>query len=112
MVLRNPPCHGDGGNVAIIRPRGVCPGVGLACDCADCEVLTASCGSNIGPGDILYVFDFHRCYFNLPPEILLQSHFFATRFKNFGSPLFPSVPEGDDPPGCIWIVSGTCCVEG
>lgn len=102
----------DGGSVggfALVNPTGeVCDGIGFACDCAIADVVTASCGSGVSPGDQINVWDLCRLWLNMPNELLTTSSFYCQYVK---------VHEDDynRPPGltgeCRWIVVGMCCRE-
>ena len=98
-----------GGGFAIVKPTGEpVPGIGALCDAAEAVVITASCGSGVNPGDVIYIWDLCRNWLNMPPELLVQTTFNVQNVKVHED-------EGNRPPSlvgnCRWAVTGMCCVE-
>lgn len=100
---------GGGGGFAVVKPTGEpVPGIGFTCDAVVATVITASCGSSVKPGDIIYIWDLCRNWLNMPPELLIETIFNVQYVK-------VHEPEHDRPQSlegnCRWVVTGMCCVE-
>ena len=104
------PRGGKGGGADIIqfRPVDVCEGVGFVCDCVTAEVVTASCGSSLQPGDTLQVWDQSRGWFQMDPVLLFNSVGWAHRVKTTEEDPY-SLPFDIGP--CRWVVFSMDCVE-
>lgn len=72
------------------------------------EVVTASCGSGLQPGDILQVWDQSRGWFQMDPELLFNSVGWAHKVKTTETDPY-SLPFDIGP--CRWVVFSMDCVE-
>ncbi len=98
----------SGGDIIQFRPVDVCEGVGFVCDCVTAEVVTASCGSSLQPGDTLQVWDQSRGWFQMDPVLLFNSVGWAHRVKTTEEDPY-SLPFDIGP--CRWVVFSMDCVE-
>ena len=102
------PTGGSGADIIQFRPVDVCEGVGFVCDCVTAEVVTASCGSSLQPGDTLQVWDQSRGWFQMDPVLLFNSVGWAHRVKTTEEDPY-SLPFDIGP--CRWVVFSMDCVE-
>ena len=100
---------GSGGaDIIQFRPVDVCEGVGFVCDCVTAEVVTASCGSSLQPGDTLQVWDQSRGWFQMDPVLLFNSVGWAHKVKTTEEDPY-SLPFDIGP--CRWVVISMDPVE-
>lgn len=95
----------EGGFITFV-PIEVCDGIGFMCDCVNARVISTSCNSIYGSGDIVRVWDPNNCFFNMPEALLIRTVFFGHHMEYNPTPEFN---EGNA--DCSFIVTGLCCAE-
>lgn len=107
--------HGGGG-AGVIRFEVVSAGPYLGdvtpeCDYVRAEVLSVSCkGAGVSVGDEVNVWDLSRCKFNLPSEVLIGTHGWATKMVN-QSTIYECSDDQAAEGNCRWEVTSLCCAE-
>lgn len=110
--------HGKGGGGApIIRFEVLAAGpflgdTVLECDYVTAEVLGISCkGAGVSVGDEIIVWDPGRCQFNIPLEVLIGTHGWATKMVNDTEGADDCLDERVAEGACRWVVQALCCAE-
>lgn len=108
--------HGKGGGTGVIRFEVTAAGPYLGdvtpeCDYVVAEVLSVSCkGAGVAVGDSVNVWDLSRCKFNLPTEVLIGTHGWATKMVN-QSTIYECSDEQAAEGNCRWEITSLCCAE-
>ena len=78
------------------------------CEYVKAVVTQVSCDASVSVGDVVYVFDPHFCWFNLPIALMMRISGTATLSKRG---YFNLNACGITPPDCFWAVDSVCCLE-
>lgn len=110
--------QGGGAGHAVIRFEILSAGPFLGdqgtpeCDSVVAEVLSISCaGADVEVGEEVIIWDPSRCNFNVPLEVLIGSHGWATEMINDTEEVIDCAYERLAEGACFWVVQTLCCVE-
>jgi hypothetical protein len=91
---------------------------GIGCDVVSAQVTSVGCGTEgVEVGDIIDVYDFDFCHFNLPLQLLIgmtgTAHKMANPYYNedYAEDLSDCTQDVYNQGSCLWEVAKLCCAE-
>jgi len=91
---------------------------GIGCDVVSAQVTSVGCGTEgVEVGDIIDVYDFDFCHFNLPLQLLIgmtgTAHKMVNPYYNedYAEDLSDCTQDVYNQGSCLWEVAKLCCAE-
>jgi hypothetical protein len=81
------------------------------CEAVYAEVTLVSCGASVQVGDIVIVWDFRMCHFDLTSDLLIGGKGTANWMSSTGTSTHVMCIAAPEPDSCVWVVVNMCCRE-